>query len=68
MHRIKEEKLHMTLIGTICTGACLALRKRVRIHDLHEVVPQATVTFSFSCGTPPAKMGLHAMTCDFILN
>jgi hypothetical protein len=55
----------MMVIGTICTGACLAPRKRVRIHGLHEVVPQAVATVS-SCGTPPMKTGLHVMTCDFI--
>jgi hypothetical protein len=68
MHRIKEKGLHLMFIGTICTEACLAPRKRVRIHDPHEVVPQATATVSFSYGTPPVKMGLHAMTCDFILH
>jgi hypothetical protein len=30
----------MPFIGTICTGACLAPHKRVRIHGLHEVVPK----------------------------
>jgi hypothetical protein len=28
MHRIKEKGLHMTFIGTICTGACLAPHKK----------------------------------------
>jgi hypothetical protein len=68
MHTIKQKGLHMMFIGPICTGACLAPRKRVRIHGLHEVVPQVAATVSFSCGTPPAKMDLHTMTCDFILN
>jgi hypothetical protein len=36
--------------------------KRVRIHGLHKVVPQAATTVSFSCETPPVKMGLHAIT------
>jgi hypothetical protein len=41
--------------------------KRVRIHGLHEVVPQAAAIVSLSCGTPPVKMGPHAMTCTFYL-
>jgi hypothetical protein len=61
MHRIKEKGLYMMFIGTICTGACLAPRKRVRIHGLHGVVPQAAAIVSFSCGIPPTKMDLHAM-------
>jgi hypothetical protein len=68
MHRIKEEGFHMMFIGTICTGACLVPHKRVKIHNLHEVVPEATAMVSFSCGIPPEKTGLHTMTCDFILN
>jgi hypothetical protein len=47
--------LHMTFIGTICTKACLAPHKRVIIHSIHEVVPQAAATISFSCGSPSAK-------------
>jgi hypothetical protein len=61
MHRIKEKGLHMTFIGTICTGLSLLDAKRVRIHSLYEVVRQAAATVSFSYGTPPAKMGLHAI-------
>jgi hypothetical protein len=49
-------------------GLALLHVKRVRIHGLHEVVPQAAATVSFSCETPPVKIGLYAMTCDFILN
>ncbi len=48
-------------IGTICTGACLAQRKKLASTTFHEVVPQAAATVSFSCGTPPTKMGLHAI-------
>jgi hypothetical protein len=57
----------MMFIGTICTGACLTPHKRVRIHGLHKVVPQAAAMVSFSYGTP-TKTDLHVMTCDFILN
>jgi hypothetical protein len=35
--------------------------QRVRIHGLHEVVPQAATMVSFSCGTPPVKTGLLAI-------
>jgi hypothetical protein len=60
MHRIKEKRLHMTFIGTICTGAYLAPRKRLASVMLYDVVPQAAATVSFSCGTPPVKADLHA--------
>jgi hypothetical protein len=66
MHRIKEKGLHMMFIGTICTRACLAPRKRLASMMLHDVVSQAAAMVSFSYGTPPVKTGLHAMTCDFI--
>jgi hypothetical protein len=50
----------VTFIGTICTGACLAQRKRLASVTLHDVAHQAAATVSFSCETPLAKAGLHA--------
>jgi hypothetical protein len=49
----------MTFICTICTGACLAQRKNVRIRDASQgCPPSAAATSSFSCGKLPA-MGLR---------
>jgi hypothetical protein len=46
----------------------LAQRKRVRIHVASQYCPpnSAAIAF-FSCGNPPVRMDLHAMTCTLYL-
>jgi hypothetical protein len=57
-------------IGTICTWACLAHRKRVRICDTSWGCRQSSSAIaSLSCGTPPAMTGIHVMISAFeVLN
>jgi hypothetical protein len=44
MHQDKyKARLKVHSIGTICTGACLAQRKKLASVMLHEIVPQASL-------------------------
>jgi hypothetical protein len=50
-----KARLDMIFIGIIYIGACLAQRKKVRIHDASQgCPPSAAAMSSFSCGKLPA--------------
>jgi hypothetical protein len=66
MHRKVKQTQYDIFIGTICTGACHAQRKRLAFTMLDEVVSQAPLQWSpslaeTSCDDGPTYNDMHIL-------